>query len=175
MYKIMSFAVAVTVALVANSAVAGGPNGPRGSAAAVTVCELNPTSPTHNRPAFDVDILVSDMSSGVESPTGVSYMVDLMGKDSPGRWEKQELLAMKSGGAFVVPTTIMAAFNLCAEDLTGIRALNALVELTYDDGNGNMVTIQNRCGDDPGTSEVEPDGIPLDQATRDEIDAICND
>jgi hypothetical protein len=172
MYKTMSFVVAVAVALVANSAVAGGPKGPRGSAAAVTVCELNLNGTTAT---FDVDILVSDVSSGDGIPTGVDSMVDLMGKASPGRWENQVLLAMASDGAFVVPTTIMASFDLCAEDLTGIVALNALVEVTYDDGNGKERTVKNRCGDDPATyPEVEPDGIPLDQATKDEIDAICN-
>lgn len=169
MYRNMTFVFAAAVALVANGADARGPKGPRGSVSASTVCELKLTDTTAT---FDVEIRLADKSSGAGVPVGVSTVVDLAGKDSPGRWEYQPVLATELGGVFdILPATITESFDLCAVDLTGIRALNALVALTYHDGNETERTINNRCSDDPATLKIEPAGIKIDP---DEIALICN-
>jgi len=169
-------AVALLVASGASNAAPGNGQGPRGSVAAATVCQVDGSD-------FLVEIRVRDKTSGSATAAVAAWSASAIYKDT-GNWNNASVLATNSASSLTlaVPTTIAAgAFSLCSPafdssgqivgyeinpDIAGAKGLNVNATVTYGTLSGTSVndqrTIMNSCSDDLDTLDVvEPEGIKL--------------
>lgn len=175
--SIIGVTLLATLATMSLAADAQNRKGPRASVDVVTVCALNKANAT-----FDVELRVSDKTSGSATPIVTAYSISALAKTQTGNWESQEAFAVinKSGLTQAVPATIKESFSLCSggaiNEIVGrSKGLNAMATTTYmADETGESRTVMNMCSDDPATLDViEPAGIKLTGNDLNDISNAC--
>jgi len=159
-------AIAAVLAVgITGAADAGNGKGPRASMVGVTVCAVNGTN-------LDVTAKLTNKSSGNAVPDVLSSTFTGLAKTATGNWDAQQMFDMADGdftGLVYDTQDIHASLDLCRLKGLGIleitKAVNVMATVNYDrDGGGDPKQIDNMCGDDPATEEVEPAGIALTNA-----------
>jgi len=173
-------AALLTVGMAAHAAPGNG-KGERASLSGVTVCAVSGTT-------LYAQARLVDESTGNATPVVKYSSFQGLAKVGKGNWKESNwdntIVPFQLGyGDFDGPVYGSAAINAVHDDpdtgekmipgldlcvlkgVDNLKAVNVMATIIYDRvGGGDEKTLQNMCGDDPATEEIEPMGIALTDA-----------